>query len=93
MEGDEARGGAGLVDWLFLVPPNVDKKLLIVLLLNVLVGVVSGTIFVIEGVRGLYLGGKNLSIFGGASVFYGYALLMFGWRRLLKKYYRPPPSD
>ncbi len=82
-----------MVDWLFLVPPKVDRKLLFVLLLNVAAGMVSGTVVVILGLRSLYLGGRDLSIFGGASVFYGYALLMFGWRRLLKKFYRPPPSD
>ncbi len=82
-----------MVDWLFLGPPKVDRKLLLVLLLNVAAGVMSGTVVVILGLRSLYLGGRDLSIFGGASVFYGYALLTFGWRRLLKKHYKPPPSD
>ena len=79
-----------MVDWTFLVPPFVTTKLLIVLLLNVAVGIGAGTLFVLGGVYGLYLGGRDLSIFGGALVFYVWAALAYGWRRLLKKYYRPP---
>jgi hypothetical protein len=82
-----------LVDWTFLVPPAVTKKLLAVLLVNVAVGIVSGTVFAVDGLYGLYRGGGDLSIFGGASMFYVYAALWYGWWRMLKKYYRPPRDD
>ncbi len=82
-----------MVDWTFLVPPVVEKRLLTLSLLNVAVGIGCGTVFVFGGLYSLYRGSRDLSIFGGASVFYGYAALMCGWWRLLKKYYRPPPSD
>ncbi len=82
-----------MVDWTFLVPPVVSRTLLALSLVNVVVGIVSGTVFVLEGLYALYRGGSDLSIFGGASVFYAYAMLWYGWRRMLKKHYRPPPSD
>ncbi len=79
-----------MVDWTFLVPPVVRKGLLTVLLLNVVAGISGGTIFVLGGLYSLYQGSRDLSIFGGALVFYVWAALAYGWRRLLKKYYRPP---
>ncbi len=71
----------------------VSRGLLAVLLVNVGVGIVSGTVFVFEGLYALYRGGSDLRIFGGASVFYAYAALWYGWRRMLKKYYRPRSND
>ncbi len=82
-----------MVDWTFLVPRIVDRKLMILLLVIMGVGVGSGTFDVLTGLLSWYRGIRDLSIFAGASVYYVIALLMYGWRRMLKKYYRPPPSD